>query len=166
MVEAGCFNGGSSAKFSIACSLLGYDLHVYDSFAGVEPGDHDFSGQYAASEGLVRQNITNYGEIGICSFHKGWFSDTLAKGCPYSVGIAYIDCDIAKGTREALEGIVPALAQDGWIFSQDFHIGPVRNMLCDSFTLDALGIPTEVIQLSEQLACFHSAPTVHARPFQ
>lgn len=36
MVEAGCWQGGSSSKFSIICSMLGYKLYIYDSFSGVE----------------------------------------------------------------------------------------------------------------------------------
>ena len=137
MVEAGCWQGGSSAKFSVVCQLLGYTLRVYDSFQGVEPmteeekqDSHDFSGEYAAPEELVRRHIEEYGEPRICSLHAGWFADTLAREpVPDPVRVAYIDCDVAKGTREALEGIVPALSDDGVVFSQDFHIGPVRQLL-------------------------------------
>lgn len=32
VVDAGCWNGGSTAKFSLACALYGSELHVYDSF--------------------------------------------------------------------------------------------------------------------------------------
>ena len=53
--------------------------------------------------------------------------------------IAYIDCDIAKGTREALTGIVPALSEDGVVFSQDLHIGPVLKLLRDPQTWASLG---------------------------
>lgn len=136
MVEAGCFNGGSAAKFSILCKELGYALHVYDSFEGVEPlteeeksVSYDFSGKYAASQEKVRANIQRFGEIDICVFHKGWFADTIAHGVPHPIRVAYIDCDVTKGTQEALQGILPAVTQDGRVFSQDFHIKPVREML-------------------------------------
>ncbi len=113
------FNGGSSAKLSIICSMLGHKLFVYDSFEGLEEmspeekkGSYDFSGDYAASEDVVRDNITRYGEIRVCSLHKGWFADTLAHTlAPCAVRVAYIDCDVAKGTREARQGIVPALVE-------------------------------------------------------
>src|SRR5262245_39016430 len=41
VVEAGCWQGGSTAKFSIICRMLGYRLLVFDSFQGVEyqPGN-------------------------------------------------------------------------------------------------------------------------------
>lgn len=149
MVEAGCYNGGSSAKFSLICKMLGYKLRVYDSFEGVEPmtdeakrGTYDFSGQYAADEESVRENVERYGEISVCAFYKGWFADTLAKNPPdVPVRVAYIDCDVAKGTQEALAGIIPALAPGGYIFSQDFHIKPVREMLQNTSTWASFNLP-------------------------
>src|SRR6476661_6396161 len=36
VVEAGCWQGGSAAKLSILCKMLGYRLLIYDSFSGVE----------------------------------------------------------------------------------------------------------------------------------
>lgn len=161
MLEAGCFNGGSSAKFSTVCSMLGYRLCIYDSFEGVEEmspeetvGTYDFSGKYASSENLVRDNIIRYGEISVCSFHKGWFAETLANTpISYPVRVAYIDCDLAKGTREALQGIVPALVDDGWIFSQDFHINPVVKLLLDPNTwLPFRKSGPTITRLGEQIA--------------
>ena len=136
MIEAGCFYGGSTAKFSILCRMFGYRLHVYDSFQGVEPmsdeakkGTYDFSGKYAASEQSVRDNVAKYGEISVCSFYGGWFIDTIANGVSHPVRVVYIDCDLAKGTREVLQGVLPSLTPDAWVFSQDFHIPPVRAVL-------------------------------------
>ena len=152
MVEAGCWQGGSSAKFSILCKMFGYELWIYDSFRGVEAmtaeekkDSYDFSGEYAAPESLLRSHLDAYGEPDVCSIYPGWFAETLAVGpLPRPVRLAYIDCDLAKGTREALIGIVPVLVEDGWIFSQDFHIGPVRRLLEDAGTWDELsrGAPT------------------------
>jgi O-methyltransferase len=138
VVEAGCWQGGSTAKLSILCRLTDRQLLVFDSFEGVEPvGDNSpfqdwkvFSGQYAAGQKLVEGNVGRYGTPDVCRFIKGWFSDTLATTTlPGRVRVAYIDCDLAKATQEALDGIVPALCEDGVIFSQDFHILPVRKLL-------------------------------------
>jgi O-methyltransferase len=137
-VEAGCWNGGSSAKFSFLCRTLGYELHVYDSFKGVEDvgniaGEWDYAGEDVATETTVRENIARHGAGEVTRFHPGWFSATLAvMGAPTPVQVAYIDCDIAKGTREALSGIVPALAPKGIVFSQDYHIASVRRLLEDT----------------------------------
>jgi O-methyltransferase len=147
MLEAGCWQGGSSAKFSIICDKLGYKLHIYDSFEGVEKlpaqmwqKSFNYSGEYAAPEPLVRNNLMRYGEIGVCSTHKGWFSETLAKSPVLApIRVAYIDCDIAKGTYEVLLGVMPGLVHDGWVFSQDFHIEPVRDLLHDPATWKQFG---------------------------
>lgn len=161
LLEAGCWQGGSSAKFSIICRMFGYHLSIYDSFCGVEEmepeekaGNYDFSGEYAAPESVLQENLARFGEKDLCSTHKGWFADTLAVvPVPYRVRIAYIDCDLAKGTKEALSGIVPALTNDGWIFSQDFHIKPVRNLLYDpgTWTRFGKGLPT-ITKLGQKLA--------------
>jgi hypothetical protein len=69
------------------------------------------------------------------------------------VRLAFVDCDVAKGTREALSGVVPALVDDGWIFSHDFHIRSVQKLLYDPATWESFGRGIPVIkQLSECLA--------------
>lgn len=135
VVEAGCWMGGSSAKLSLFCRLFGFRLHVYDSFQGVEPRTQlegsgtDFSGSYGARLEAVRDHIARYGDVAVCEFHAGWFADTLASPPAFRVRGAYIDCDLVKGTAEVLAGIVPVLADDGWVYSQDYHIPPVRDLL-------------------------------------
>jgi len=163
VVEAGCWKGGSAAKLSIICKILGYRLLVYDSFAGVEvpPLDQQekeaksFFGKYAAPEALVRATLEKYGEIEVCEIVKGWFKDTLAKTpVPYPVRLAYIDCDLLKGTEEALSGLIPSLVDDGYIFSEDYHLQPVRALLCEPGSLERFGRgPMLVTPLGEKLAC-------------
>lgn len=142
MVEAGCWNGGSTAKFSLLCQLRGYRLHIYDSFEGVEPltpeelqRGYDFSGQFAAPEATLRVNLQRFGAPEVCAIHKGWYAETLARN-PLSapVRVVFIDCDSAKGTHEVLQGVLPGLSRDGIIFSQDFHIASVRELLRDQST--------------------------------
>jgi O-methyltransferase len=167
MVEAGCWHGGSSAKFSIACKALGYRLEIYDSFEGVEPTPgmtpvvgYDFSGQYCAAEPGVRATLERFGEPAVCTLHKGWFQDTLGRGAvPFDVRVGYIDCDVAKGTIEALTGIVPSLTADGWIFSQDFHIKPVEAVLRDPDLWARLGGRTpRIARLGTCLAALRFPP--------
>jgi hypothetical protein len=76
MLEAGCYMGGSTAKF-IVCKLLGYKLRVYGSFQGVEPMteeqeqlSHDFSGEYAATKEVITRNVACFGEPDVCTFVK------------------------------------------------------------------------------------------------
>ena len=147
MVEAGCWQGGSSAKFSLLCELLGYELWIHDSFEGVErlsaedqAHEWDFAGQYASSQERLREHLRRYGAPDVCHIRAGWFSDTLAtKPFPRPVRVVWIDCDLGKGTLEVLRGVTPSLVDDGWIFSQDFHIEPVRRVLQDPTTWRELG---------------------------
>ena len=146
MVEAGCWKGGSSAKFSLLCATLGYRLCIYDSFQGVEKLDSidqakewDYAGQYASPKDVLEENLRRYGVPEVCSVYEGWFSETLARRpVPHPVRLVFIDCDLAKGTMEVLRGTVPSLVQDGWIFSQDYHIEPVRRLLFDPAIWDSL----------------------------
>jgi O-methyltransferase len=146
MVEAGCWQGGSSAKFSLACGLLGYRLAIFDSFQGVEPigpedGGHDFSGEYAAPVHVVREHIARHGVLDVCDIHPGWFADTLKPGAaPRPIRLVYIDCDLARGTREVLNGVAPHLTEDALIFSQDYQVPAVRRVLDDRSTWHALGL--------------------------
>lgn len=158
VVEAGCWRGGSTAKFSLACRDLGYGLEVYDSFEGVAAhavaaGGTDFAGHYAAGEDLVRANVAATGDISVCAFHKGWFADTLRHGVGKPVRMLYVDCDIAEGTRDALAGVLPDLVDDGLVYSQDFHIRTVREYLETPSTWADLGyLPARIIPEAWNLA--------------
>jgi len=68
-VEAGCFKGSSSAKFSIAASMVGRKLIIFDSFQGM-PANQELhtknifggrayfaEGDYKGSLEEVRNNI-------------------------------------------------------------------------------------------------------------
>jgi hypothetical protein len=138
VIEAGCWQGGLSCKLSILCSIFGYRLMVYDSFEGVEAVRHErespeFFGGYAAAQGLVASHITTYGEPAVCELVKGWLRDTLAHGVKYPVRVGYIDCDLVKATEEALQGLLPAMVEDGYIFSEDYHLVNVRRYLASLY---------------------------------
>lgn len=136
MIEAGCWQGGSTAKFSLAAQELGYRLAVYDSFEGVEPigpetaGETDYSGQYAVAQEIVETNVRHYGAFDVCSFHKGWFSETLSPDTvPTPLRMVYIDCDLAKGTAEVLDAVQPHVTANTLVYSQDAHIPTVKDLL-------------------------------------
>jgi hypothetical protein len=52
------------------------------------------------------------------------------------VRLAYIDCDLVKGTEEAFAGLIPSLVDDGYIFSEDYHIKPVHDLLSKPGSLE------------------------------
>ena len=160
-VEAGCFQGGSACKFSLACRRVGLRMLIYDSFQGVEEmldeakdGAYDFSGEYAAPQQLVLDNLRRFGAADVCNLVPGWFCDTLAAN-PISAPVraAYIDCDTAKGTQEVLQGVARSLSPDSRVFSQDFHIAPVIQYLEAVETWKELGLPRPRIDRHGYMLC-------------
>jgi len=151
VVEAGCWQGGATVKLSRACAALGYDLWVYDSFAGVEAhvpeaGEYDFTGEYQATPEVLRANLERFGDPAPVTVVAGWFADTLGAGrLPERVRVVLVDCDLGKGTQEVLEAVQPRLSTDARVFTQDFHIPEVRSIIAD------LGLPVRPVayQLAE-----------------
>jgi O-methyltransferase len=73
VVEAGCFKGGSTAKFSFAAAVKGRELVVFDSFKGIpdnsEPHDKNiWGGQVGFSKetisALLRKSPTTFVDSG------------------------------------------------------------------------------------------------------
>jgi hypothetical protein len=107
---------------------------------GEDEWEHDFSGQYAAAEDVLKGTLRKYGEPDVCEIHKGWFRDTLAvRPVSFPVRAAYIDCDAAQGTLEVLQGVMPSLVPDGIVFSQDARLPMVRELLADPDTWRRFG---------------------------
>lgn len=157
VVEAGCWLGGSSAKFSVACAIAGCRFHIYDSFQGVEYGDPDiteahFFGTYIGELEIVQNNISKYGNISVCEFHKGWFIDTF-RDFNMPAKVVYIDCDLTKGTLEVIEAVKPFMIKGGKIYTQDYHISSIKEALNDKSTWEKLNIiPPEIIKLKRNTA--------------
>ncbi len=142
VVEAGCFKGGSTAKFSLAAKLAGKRLYVFDSFEGLpdiheEHGKNIFgmdaafrSGTYAGALEEVRANVTRYGAIEVCEFVPGWFSDTMPT-FKDPIAAAYLDVDLVASTKDCLVNLFPLLDQGGTVFSQDGHLPKVLEVFED-----------------------------------
>jgi hypothetical protein len=122
-VEAGCWKGCSSCKFSWVAETFDYQVVIYDSFAGVEvteeAPDKNFSGMYKSTQQEVQENLIRYGVSGRCTLVPGWFSK-CGRGAP-------------RLRQRILIAIWPrhsgSLAQYGSclpkqvIFPQDYHSG-------------------------------------------
>ena len=92
VVEAGCFKGGSAAKFSVVANMLGRKLVLFDSFEGLPDNkeQHERSilghsihgwfqqGSFDGTLSEVRDTIQQFGKIEACEFMPGWFEDTIA----------------------------------------------------------------------------------------
>lgn len=150
-IEAGCFKGGSTAKFSLAAAAMERQLVVFDSFEGIPENEEKHGrtlsgrsapferGDYAGSLAEVRDNVTKYGEISACSFVKGWFEDTAP---PFDQKIAgvYLDVDLESSTRTCLKYFYPRLEVGGVLYSQDGHLALVVELFDDdAFWRDEVG---------------------------
>lgn len=141
VVEAGCFKGGSTAKFSLAAKIAGRQLVVFDSFEGIPQNDeahsstahgHNFAaGEYKGAEEEVRGNIAKYGHVEVCRFIKGWFDDTMPD-FKEPVAAVYLDVDLVSSTRTCLKHLYPLLQPGGVLYSQDGHLP----LVCDLFDDD------------------------------
>ena len=149
IVECGCYSGGSTSKLSIVARITGRRLYVFDSFEGLPDVTasqrHDYhlrhgaawvadwtAGRYSAPIDRVKENVERFGEIDVCSFTKGWFSDTLtATHLPDRVGMAFTDVDIASSARECITALWPRLERGGIYASHDVAYIKVMQTLQD-----------------------------------
>ncbi|MCM2447766.1 hypothetical protein HGO41_21650 [Rahnella sp. CG8] len=142
VVEAGCFKGSSTAKFSLAAALAGRPFVVFDSFMGLPAHneDHGISiegrevifreGEFCGSLEEVKANVEKYGDITICEFVPGWFSETM-RNWSRPVATAFLDVDLLLSTRECLRCLYPCLVPGGNIYSQDGHLPLILELLED-----------------------------------
>jgi len=140
VVEAGCFKGGSTAKFSLIAEIADRDLMVFDSFQGIpentEPHEKDLSGNpanfkagsYAGSIDEVKANVARYGRINRCKFVPGWFEETMPH-FKEPIAAAYLDVDLASSTATCLRYIYPLVVPGGFLASQDGHLPLVLDVL-------------------------------------
>ncbi len=151
VVEAGCYKGSSTAKFSIAASLVGRKLVIFDSFQGmpgnVETHDSDIFGRpISFSEGSyrgaleeARRNVARFGDLEVCEFVEGWFADTMPSFAE-PIAAIYVDVDLASSTQTCLKYLYPLLSPGGVLFSQDGHVPLVVDVYQDErFWSDDVG---------------------------
>lgn len=155
LVEAGCFKGSSTAKFSIVASMLGKQLVVFDSFQGLPPNDEAHTesilghsiegwfdqGNFRGTLDEVRAAIETYGEIEACELVPGWFEDTMPSfDRPIAAG--YLDVDLASSTRTCLKHLYPLVSPGGALVSQDGDFPLVLEVFEDrSFWENEVGCP-------------------------
>ena len=145
IVEAGCYKGGSTAKFSLAAKMVNRKLVVFDSFEGLpknseQHGENIFGdkikigafteGKYCGTLKEVKKNVNKFGEIEVCQFIKGWFKDIMPKFSGPIVAI-YLDVDLASSTRTCLKYLYPLLIPGGILYSQDGHLPLVIDVFND-----------------------------------
>lgn len=132
IIEAGAFKGASTTKISLFAAYKNRILHVFDSFEGLPPNEeiHEKSteghsikgwfdkGNFAGSFDEVKNNIDEYGNPEVVTYHKGWFEETMPM-FKEKIALVYIDVDLASSTKTCLKYLYPLLEPGGIIVSQD-----------------------------------------------
>ena len=132
VIECGCWKGGSTASLSLVCGLVGRKLIVCDSFEGLPEDEREVvhqyphvgvfgyyqKGMYASRLEEVKENITHYGDISVCQFTPGFFSESL-KTLTEPIVFAFLDVDLAGSMRDCVKYIWPLLVEGGLVHTDD-----------------------------------------------
>ena len=133
VVECGSYQGGSTTNFSLVCALVGRELHVFDSFAGLpEPSEADklhkipslreirtFSkGRWCGTIEIVTENIRRNGNLSVCRFHQGYFDQTLPQ-FKEPVVFSFCDVDLRASLETCVEKLWPLLQDRRMFFTHE-----------------------------------------------
>jgi hypothetical protein len=159
-IEFGCFQGGMSCKLSLVCKLLNKQYVIFDTFSGIpydaeyETYDKNFSNMgyfeknsYSCPIDQVKNNIENFGDISVCSFHVGLIEDTLS-GTNYKPSSIFIDVDLVPTARYIIKNIFKNVQGDR-IFTHEGCIkGYMDAILDESWWCNELGMEVPEVGLN------------------
>ncbi|MEQ1787420.1 MAG: TylF/MycF/NovP-related O-methyltransferase [Acidimicrobiales bacterium] len=126
VVECGCFRGGTTANLSLAAAAVGRELYVYDSFEGLPAATE--GDQYANAKGegwlaatldQVQAHVAQHGAPEVCTYVKGWFSDTTPHHEPPIV-LLFLDVDYQASLTDCIVNLWPKLAPRGLCFTDEY----------------------------------------------
>jgi len=144
VVELGCFKGGSTAKLSLAVKAAGRALYVCDSFEGLPApaaveathrlvtGDTTSysQGDYRGGLEEVKANVGTWGAIEVCTFVKGFFSDTLP-GLDVRPALIFMDVDLIESARTCVKEFWPRLHPGGRFYTHEAGVDTFLRGLLD-----------------------------------
>ncbi|MEQ1787422.1 MAG: TylF/MycF/NovP-related O-methyltransferase, partial [Acidimicrobiales bacterium] len=126
VVECGCFRGGTTANLSLACAAVGRELYVYDSFEGLPPAEDgdvfanpDGAGWLNAQLDQVKAHVERHGAPEVCTYVKGWFSDTTPHHEPPIV-LLFLDVDYQSSLTDCILNLWPKLVPRGLCFIDEY----------------------------------------------
>lgn len=132
VAEFGCFKGMSTASLSLACRAAGRRLVVFDSYEGLpEPLEQVtgiatsqpvpyFKGQLKGMLEEVKQNVSSFGEIGVCEFVKGYFEDSLpGRDSAEKYCLIFEDADLPSSVRTVIRHAWPRLQNGCFFFTHE-----------------------------------------------
>ena len=130
-IEFGAWQGATSFFLALCIRDLGLKKKVWmlDSFRGLPEPDPALDGPFragsmAASLEAVTRMRSQLGLDRVVEIRAGWFEESLAR-LPTDARfcLAHLDADVYRGTRTALEYLVPRLSERGAVVLDDclFH---------------------------------------------
>lgn len=123
LLECGCAHGFSTCCLSHACSFLGRELKVADSFEGlpaVVPEEKVFrTGDYAAGLEEVKENVEWMGRGGVNAYIKGWYAQSLV-GWNKPIALLWMDVDLYESACDLMAQVFESIDRRGAIFSHEF----------------------------------------------
>jgi hypothetical protein len=143
VVECGTYKGVSATNMSLICALVGRRFKIFDSFEGLpEPSVQDAThavldsqevhayqkGWWAGSLEEVRSNITRFGNINACDFHKGFFDKTLPDFKEPCVQI-FLDVDYVSSLETCLIHLWPLLRDGGYLYTHEAQHAEISRLL-------------------------------------
>jgi O-methyltransferase len=155
VIECGVWKGASTASLSLVCGIVGRRLLVCDSFDGL-PDDgmkphfmhhagicgYYKQGMFRGTLDEVRENLRAYGDLQVCDFLPGFFSESL-QTLSTPLVFAFIDVDLISSTKDCLRYIWPLLAADGRIYTDDAgDLDVVRVFFDESWWQENLHCPS------------------------
>lgn len=132
VVECGCWKGGATVNLSLICAITGRKLRVYDSFEGLPPPkegdpiaqrtfkDGWIPGIFGGTLDEVKDNIRRYGDQTVCSFHPGWFEETLPNHDGH-IAMMFLDVDFFSSLNDCLINLWPHLVKRGFLFLDEYR---------------------------------------------
>ncbi|MDO8524139.1 MAG: TylF/MycF/NovP-related O-methyltransferase [bacterium] len=137
VAECGCYKGGSTCSLSLACSLTGRKLIIFDSFCGLpDPAPDDkvhhcphinktpvyAKGDYSGSLEEVKNNIKKYGCIDVCEFVEGYYEQTMPGFAANFKGkfvFIFLDVDLRNSLEDCIRFLWPFLQNGCMLFTHE-----------------------------------------------
>ncbi|WP_027532035.1 TylF/MycF/NovP-related O-methyltransferase [Bradyrhizobium sp. WSM3983] len=132
VVECGCYKGASTAALSLLCAKVGRKLIVCDSFEGL-PADladaqHRYPhlgatttyhvGDFAGRLEEVKQNIAAYGDLSVCEFVQGFYSESL-RSFDRDLVFGFFDVDLLSSMQDCIRYLWPHFRNGSIVFTDD-----------------------------------------------
>jgi hypothetical protein len=140
IVECGCYQGGSSAKLSLAAGMANRQLIVCDSFQGLpqpEPSDRlekteaFEGGDFASRLEEVETNVRRYGDAAVVQFVPGWYEESLGRLSEIKIACLFLDVDLQESIKTCLVGLWKSVSPGCKVFVHDVNRPPVTEPFRD-----------------------------------